>query len=119
MIGVWIWIYHAKIMLQHVALYFISSTANVREHLGHITYRIDVFRGHPSCTSTNRNRSNSNAYSCTPRKFIRLFCSYLKLLWIHINLGQPRNAATQLQQRLDAFQNFHVGEANLLDKLQL
>lgn len=31
MIEVWIWIYHAKIMLQHVALYFISSTANVRE----------------------------------------------------------------------------------------
>lgn len=27
MIEVWTWIYHAKIMLQHVALYFISSTA--------------------------------------------------------------------------------------------
>lgn len=43
----------------------------------------------------------------------------LEQLRLHVNLAEFRDTSTQLQERLHSIQDTHVGESNLLDKLQL
>ena len=53
------------------------------------------------------------------RVMLLRFRRHSEELWLHVNLAEPGDAAGQLEEGLDAFQNTHVREANLLDKLQL
>jgi hypothetical protein len=59
----------------------------------------------------NQKASTRTSHEIVPRQ--------RKLLRVHVDLAQPRDAARQLQESLHALEDAHVGEANLFYEFEL